>query len=289
MSDPAPPVRPDGPAPDAAAPLTPTAIERILADFRTWLTDLATPVEPTPEPPAVDLHTLVAQFTALRHEINLQTKAARTSIEQSGEALKTLEGAVADLRERPVEQDDEAGPLLKALVDVYDNLALALRQVERQRAAINGPLDEWVNRSDDLWFAKSAGAEPADTRGTRWRTFLALVGIRPIRTIPRLQAAAKGAADRYQQTAEAAKSVRSSFDGLIAGYQMSLARIDRAIEQAGLETIATVGDSFDPELMEVVEVVGDSGRPVGEVLEDVRRGYLRGDVVYRYAQVKVAR
>src|SRR5262249_52779787 len=70
---------------------------------------------------------------------------------------------------------------------------------------------------------------------------------------------------------------------------MSLARVDRALEQFNLEPIATVGETFDPELMEVVEVVGDSGKPAGEVLEEVRRGYWRGEVVFRYAQVKVAR
>jgi molecular chaperone GrpE (heat shock protein) len=94
---------------------------------------------------------------------------------------------------------------------------------------------------------------------------------------------------RHQRVVEAAKLVRSSFDGLIAGYRMSLARVDRAIEQAGLEVIATTGEKFDPELMEAVEVLGDTGRPAGEVIEEVRRGYLRGDVVFRYAQVKVAR
>jgi molecular chaperone GrpE len=288
MSDPAPPVRPDGPAPDAAAPLTPAAIERVLADFRTWLTDLAAPVEPVPEPPAVDLHTLVAQFTALRHEVNLQTKAARTSIEQTGEALKTLEGAVAELRERPAEADDGASPLLKALVDVYDNLALALRQVEKQRAAMEGPLDEWAANAEVPEMIKAAAAGPPNVRPGFLRR---LIGARMAAMFrdPEVASTCKVLFDRHNRAVDAAKLVRSSFDGLLAGYRMSLARVDRAIDQAELETIATVGETFDPELMEVVEVVGDSGRPAGEVLEEVRRGYLRGEVVYRYAQVKVAR
>ena len=70
---------------------------------------------------------------------------------------------------------------------------------------------------------------------------------------------------------------------------MSVARVDRAIDQAGLEVIAAEGEPFDPELMEAVEVAGDTGRPAGEVVEEIRRGYLRGDTVFRYAQVKVAR
>ena len=85
MSDTPPPVQPVGPAGDAAAALSPEAVERVLADFRAWLGELAEPpARAADSSPPVDLHTLVAQFTALRHEVNLQTKAARTSIEQTG-------------------------------------------------------------------------------------------------------------------------------------------------------------------------------------------------------------
>lgn len=268
--------------------MTPGAIERVLADFRTWLTDLAVPPEPVAEPPAVDLHTLVAQFTALRHEVNLQTKATRTSLDQTGKALENLEGALDELRQRPAEGEDEAEALLKALVDVYDNLALALRQVEKQRAAIDQPIAEWVEGTTPPDVGSLMESAPLAVRpGFWWRVFGASASPTPRHAA--LDAAVKEIEARHQRTAEAAKLVRSSFDGLIAGYRMSLARVDRAIEQAGLEVIATAGEPFDPELMEAVEVIGDTGRPAGEVVEEVRRGYLRGEVVFRYAQVKVAR
>jgi molecular chaperone GrpE len=282
MSDPAPPVRPPGPPPDAPAPLTKDAIERVLADFRAWLTDLSAAPAPAAEPPAVDLHTLVAQFTALRHEVNLQTKATRSSVEQTGEALKRLGEAVEELRERPAADDDESAPLLKALVDVYDNLALALRGVEKQRDAIDQPLIDLVEGTTIPEPPEAATAPP----GFWGRLFGTDKGVRLINW---WAAAVKESDVRRQRVADGAALVRSSFDGLLAGYRMSLARVDRAIEQAGLEVIDTDGETFDPELMEVVEVVGDTGRPAGEVVEDVRRGYLRGDVVFRFAQVKVAR
>jgi len=50
-----------------------------------------------------------------------------------------------------------------------------------------------------------------------------------------------------------------------------------------------VGEHFDPEIMEVVEAVAASGRPAGEVLEEVRRGYIWRESVFRYAQVRVAK
>jgi molecular chaperone GrpE len=70
---------------------------------------------------------------------------------------------------------------------------------------------------------------------------------------------------------------------------MSLQRIDRALRQHGLEPIPTVGDVYDPELMEAVEVVAGSGLAAGEVVQEVRRGYRWNGRVFRYAQVRVAR
>lgn len=258
--------------------------ERVLADFRAWLAELAAVPTPGDAPPAVDLHTVVAQFTALRHEINLQTKAARTSIEQSGEALTELRGAFEELRERP-DEEDELGPLLKAILDVQDNLALALRQVERQRASIEQPLIELVEGTK---LPSALGEKVSELTGKRpgfWSRLFA--DSAPASSV--LENLQKEVEARRERTVDAARLVRSSFDGLIAGYSMSLARVDRVLEQFNLEPIATVGETFDPELMEVVEVVGDSGKPAGEVLEEVRRGYWRGEVVFRFAQVKVAR
>ncbi|HJZ92829.1 MAG TPA: nucleotide exchange factor GrpE [Gemmataceae bacterium] len=290
MSDAAPPLQPTVPSGDAApaGPLTPDAIDRVLADFRVWLGELAA-LPPAPgDAPAIDLHALVAQFTALRHEVNLQTRAARTSLEQTGEALEQLESAIEELRERPETGDNETTALLKALVDAYDNLALALRQVERQRAAIDQPLADLVEGTKVPDMPKSVDVGQVALRpGFWWRLFGVSAGKSVLHVD--IGAAMKELEVRQQRTADAASLVRSSFDGLVAGYRMSLARVDRAIEQAGLEVVATEGKPFDPELMEVVEVVGNTGRPAGAVVEEVRRGYLRGDVVFRYAQVKVAR
>jgi molecular chaperone GrpE len=70
---------------------------------------------------------------------------------------------------------------------------------------------------------------------------------------------------------------------------MSLQRIDRAIAQQGLEVIACVGEPFDPETMEVAEVVREEGRTSTEVLQEIRRGYRWRGRLFRYAQVRVAK
>src|SRR5262249_59516036 len=99
--------------------VTPAAIDAVLADFRAWL-EQAAEASASPEPeapaPAFSWHALAAEFTALRHEVKLQTRAARAQLEQGAEALRHLaesEQAAATAEE---EASEEAlRPVLQAL------------------------------------------------------------------------------------------------------------------------------------------------------------------------------
>jgi molecular chaperone GrpE len=90
---------------------------------------------------------------------------------------------------------------------------------------------------------------------------------------------AKQAADKLRQLAAAAAD----------GYAMSLRRIERVLPILEIEPMECSGAEYDPELMEVVEVVDGGDLPSGTVVEDVRPGYLWRGKVLRFAQVKVAR
>ncbi|MCE9534061.1 MAG: nucleotide exchange factor GrpE [Planctomycetes bacterium] len=295
MPDVAPPLQfanPAGNVPESA--LTPERIERVLADFRDWLS-AAAPVE-TPAAASdgkVDLHTLVGQFTALRHEVNLQTKASRSSIEQNAATLQKFEEAMARLEE-PVEEEteehanDEAlKPLLKAMIDVHDALALALRQVEKQRVSIHEGLKK---------LRESSVIEPPPTvsfTGSRRGFWKRLFGGDPATQALALadwhRRTAQAIAEREQQVRATCEYLEQALDGLLTGYAMSLSRIDRVLPQYGLEAMKSAGERFDPELMEVVEVITASGRPSGEVIDEIRRGYIWNDTIFRYAQVRVAK
>jgi molecular chaperone GrpE len=267
---------PDSPPPGVAADaaehraeaLTPEAIEAVLADFRSWLEQAAAPAAeapPAPEAEPVDLHTLLAQFIGLRHEVNLQTRAVRAQQEQNAETLRQLGEAVRALdgaRPAAADGDDQVRPLLKTLVDLYDALALARRELQRVQEAVLPVL------------AELAQPGPVPPRPS-------LLG--------RLFGRGPAPAPRPQPSAEAAGRVRGFLDSVIIGYTMSLQRLERALQQHGLEAIPCAGRPFDPERMEVLEAVADSGRPAGEVLDEVRRGYLWNGRVFRYAQVRVAR
>jgi len=67
--------------------LTPEKIEAVLSDFRDWLGHLPALPEAAPADAAepIDLHTLLGQFIAVRHDVNLQTKAVRAQQEQNSQ------------------------------------------------------------------------------------------------------------------------------------------------------------------------------------------------------------
>jgi molecular chaperone GrpE len=263
--------------------LTPETIDAILADFRSWLQEAASRSEPANDlmPAAqlaepIDLHMLVGQFTALRHEVNLQTKAVRSQQEQNAETLRQLEQALQSLQQaqpgaprdgQPI-GDEQLRPILKTLVDIADALMVAEREVRRMTQGILPDLDQLV-----------VVPESAPPRPSFWGK---LFGRRP----PRSGAGGEKRLDRLEQAVE---RVRGMLGSLVAGYSMSLLRVERALRHHGLEPIVCAGEPFDPEQMEVVDVVAESGLASGEVVEEVRRGYLWRDRVFRYAQVRVAK
>lgn len=299
MSDTAPPLQPRESAGDATTggALNPDAIARILSDFRGWLYDLTVVPQAVPEPPAIDLSALIGQFTALRHEVNLQTKAARTAVEQNGEALTRL-GEAVDRFDDQAARDEVLKPLLKAVIEIYDNLSIALRQALRQREAIEQPLSEVAAGIEISEPPSLPGSGLPEYSLGFWRRLFGGKAKLPAGfdiaigrqiMIDWRESVLKECEARKQPIADAATLARSSLDGFIAGYQMSLARIDRVLDQFEVEAIATEGETFDPEYMEAVETVGHSGQTAGDVVEEVRRGYLWREVVFRFAQVKVAR
>jgi molecular chaperone GrpE len=130
-------------------------IESALDDFRSWLAQTLPPPdsaahEPEEPEPVIDLQTLVGHFVALRQEVNLQTKAVRNQQELNTGTLQTLQQAVTGLeRARAEARQDGPGateerlrPLLKALIELHDALALAGREITRLQDHLGPDLEE---------------------------------------------------------------------------------------------------------------------------------------------------
>jgi molecular chaperone GrpE len=306
--------------------LSPETIEAVLADFRGWLQQAA--VEPSPPPPAegeqpIDLHTLLSQFVALRHEVNLQTRATRTQQEQNSQTLQQLEQALEILRQseaaeqqaRQQADDEKVRPLLKTLIDLHDALSLARRELQRSQEAMSAAAEQYTMPGEPIPdlppVPDLAGPPPpAPPRPSFWsRWFGSGEPDRPTDGVPEPEALADlqrtltaqhevvaswrqrllAREEHSRQTGQALERLSDFLDSLIIGYTMSVQRVERALHEHDLEPIAAVGEPFDPERMEVLEVVGNSGRPSGEVVGEVRRGYLWRGRVFRYAQVRVAK
>jgi molecular chaperone GrpE len=243
--------------------LTGEGIESILADFRAWLTHLPEAPVGADDTENVDLASLIRHFTALRQEVHLQTRASRSQMEQSAQALEKLGEALQQLRQPANDPLDAVRPLLKSLIEVRDALALAQKQVSKTRSL--------PSQSPPPEFSVQLPG---------WARWLGL------------EQAVRGAVAPLQEWARAradAEQGQTILDSLVVGYTMSLQRLDRALEQHGLERIACVGLPFDPEIMEAVEVVKDESRSSSAVIEDVRPGYRYRGQLFRCAQVRVTR
>lgn len=265
----------------------PEEIEELLALFRQWFADAGTAALPGVEPPAVDLHRLVSEFTALRHEVHLQTRAARAQVEQNAQALQAL----AEAQKSPKDSDSDAvRPLLSALVAAHDALSLAQREVRAARAAareIAAPEEEPAALATPpaappsarpwwrFWARSDAGAQAA------WVTLL--------EQLENQRLACQLAKAELMRCSGIVARLQGAVDALASGYEMSLSRLERALAQQGLQKLDCKGQPFDPETMEAIEVVEEPGRRNTVVIDEVLRGYRWGEKLFRPAQVRVAR
>jgi molecular chaperone GrpE len=300
MSEPPPSGVAEGSAVAGQQALTPEAVEAVLADFRTWLVEFAD--APTanhqtdaPAAEAIDLHTLLGQFIALRHEVNLQTRATRAQQEQNAETLRQLAQAqaVANQAEQKGREEYER-PLLKSLVDLHDALSLAAREVQRVRDAVLPMLEQCAQEAETEGETPPAAPMPSAPIATFWSRWRGTPTVDPAAEVhARWEAWWKRMTEqrqrREEQARQGAERLRQMLTALTTGYTMSVQRVERALRQHGLDAITAVGAAFDPETMEVVEAILDSGQPSGTVIDEVRRGYLWNGRVFRCAQVRVAK
>jgi molecular chaperone GrpE len=87
-----------------------------------------------------------------------------------------------------------------------------------------------------------------------------------------------------------ASSAAAGVPALLEGVRLTERELLRVLSKAGVKPVETVGRKFDPSFHEAAETVeAPKGVAGGEVVEEVRRGYLLHDRVLRPAVVKVAR
>lgn len=75
--------------------------------------------------------------------------------------------------------------------------------------------------------------------------------------------------------------------GMAEGGAMSLRRLDEILARRDVVPLTVVGKPFDPQTMQVGEVVAERAHPDGQVLDERRKGFRQGDRLLRPAEVIV--
>ncbi len=93
---------------------------------------------------------------------------------------------------------------------------------------------------------------------------------------------------RYQPGWLARRAGAAEFVAAIAeGQAMNLRRLDEIFAQRGVRAVSVVGRRFDPQTMHAAEVSRESDRDDGEVLSEIRAGFLHHGRLLRAAEVIV--
>jgi molecular chaperone GrpE len=73
------------------------------------------------------------------------------------------------------------------------------------------------------------------------------------------------------------------------GVELIYKQLQDLLSKRGVTPLETVGKPFDPRFHQAITYESSPGRAEGEVVEEVRRGYMHGDRLLRPAMVKVAK
>jgi molecular chaperone GrpE len=76
---------------------------------------------------------------------------------------------------------------------------------------------------------------------------------------------------------------------LAEGMALSLRRLDETLARRGVRPLAAVGRPFDPHTMHAAELTRDPDRPTGQVVGELRPGWMLQDELLRPAEVIVNR
>ncbi len=94
---------------------------------------------------------------------------------------------------------------------------------------------------------------------------------------------------RAMAVAEKAEKKDSDFNALLDGVRATANLFEAKMQSLGLSAVASVGEQFNPELHEAVEIVTVREDEDNKVIEEFQTGYKFGDRLLRPARVRVGR
>ena len=210
---------------------------------------------------------LIEEFTALRHELKLQTKSSRALAEQSETVQGALKQAIEQFRSVEPREDQAAWtagkPLALGLADLDEALHRGEAEISRARRQIAELAPQSLSSALDELY-----------RGRSWISRRLLRGYHQ----HVMESVERDGASRH-----------ALFDSFAEGFGLIRKRLGRLMAAEQLEPSTCVGRAVDPELMTVLEVVDSPGEPPGTVTKELRRGYKWRGRVLRFAEVQAVR
>jgi len=253
-------------------------VEAILDRFRRWLDSARVEADQEGEfepgtrsegesPRDFGVIDLVEEFTALRHEVKLQTKSGRVLIDQTETAVSALRLAIEQFRSLGPKEAQAVWTAGKALAEAIADLDEALdrgrRELDRARQWIAGEsIRELETALNDLHRSRSW------IRRRLLRAYHNEV----------LDVVRRDGLSRHDL-----------FDSLIEGFGLIQNRLGRVMASEQVKRIPCEGNPVDLALMTVLEVVHEPDQPPGTVVKELRRGYTWRGRVIRYAEVQAVR
>lgn len=231
---------------------------------------------------------VVEAFTAMRHDLKLQSKEGRKLIDAVEQAVTRIERIAEENRARAA---TDASADTRASATACKTFADALAEIEETVQRTVDAAATWIE-------ARGAGAE--DDSGS----FTEIVE-RIFRRQPGwVRWAANGFREKLLEAAEAHQQRRE--DGLHAtleGLQLMQQRVRKLTDSCNVRRVDVLGKLFDPNQMNALEAVTieSVSRPnrageaaasplrSGEVIEQLRPAYYWNNALLRYAQVRIAR
>lgn len=190
----------------------------------------------------------------------------------------------------------EAGHAVADAPDLFSllsELAALKNEVKLESRQVKAALDEFHGLFASLEAANKRAEQDQQRRREQERASRArerkdlLLELLDLRD--RLQAG-QGAAAGYRPSGLFGRRQGRAFAATMAeGLAMNLRRLDEILARRGVEPLPALGRAFDPHRMHAAELASDPQRRVGEVLAELRPGFLLDGELLRSAEVVVNR
>lgn len=229
-------------------------------------------VEPMVVEESVGVPELVAEFSALRQMVRLQTRGGRQlhddvtqTLESLNESAKRFDVACQLMQnvartDRMSSTGGSRESTLKSLCEFDEALDRARSEFERVRGIAAERIRITAYKQVDDAFATLSF----------WRRFAA--GSLRTRIL-----------DGLKSTGDS-----NLWQGVATGFDLVAQRLKKSLQNERIEAMICIGKPVDPDAMVVIEAENDPS-PAGTVLAEIRRGYLLDGKPLRLAEVKASK